>query len=340
VIYIGVDHAGLAGPISPQRPEQTDALGDRPMLLCLGTDFRHKNRVFAIRLLEALRSEQNWNGALVLAGPRVSYGSSAGEEAAYLATRPDLAGSVVTLPAVNEAEKRWLIERSTAMLYPTTYEGFGLMPFEAAAHGRPCLFAAQTALAETLPYELATLVPWNPSASAERVSHLLRVPDAAAAQVRAIREAGNRYTWKSTGESLVDTYFATAASPARDAARMAADLAQIEYDREESERKYNELWKGLTPNMRSIVTTNQSLSPSAAHSLAMLVRRPMLRRLVLGPLQLAHRLRGDVQEEHDADALTPPTPSETVALHFAGPNLEHMRAQLAQVDPEHLIPEP
>ena len=95
VVYIGVDHASAAMPLPTPAPGGSSALGERPMLLCLGTDFRHKNRVFALRLLEALRDGHGWDGTLVLAGPRVSAGSSAGEEAAYLATRPELAERVV-----------------------------------------------------------------------------------------------------------------------------------------------------------------------------------------------------------------------------------------------------
>jgi GT2 family glycosyltransferase/glycosyltransferase involved in cell wall biosynthesis len=339
VIYIGVDHSGFAPSASSQQPLGARAMDDRPVLLCLGTDFRHKNRVFALRLLEALREQHSWNGVLVLAGARVSDGSSAGEEAAYLATRPDLAGAVITLPAVNEAEKTWLFERSTAVLYPTTYEGFGLMPFEAAAHSRPCLFAAGTALAETLPAELATLVPWDPKESAKRVHHLLSTPDAAAAQVRAIREAGSRFTWESAGKSLAEAYFAAARSPARDSARMAIDLVRIEAERDEVERKYNELWQGLTPDMRTIVTPDPPLSPSVMRSLATLARRPVVRRLVLGPLQLVQRLSNSV-EENDVETAPKPTSPEVLNLHFASSNREHMREQLPRVDTERLIPEP
>jgi GT2 family glycosyltransferase/glycosyltransferase involved in cell wall biosynthesis len=338
VIYIGVDHAESAAPEAAQRPHGAEALGERPMLLCLGTDFRHKNRLFALRLLEALREQHGWDGVLVLAGASVSYGSSGPEEAAYLATRAELAGSVLTLPAVSDAEKTWLLQRASAVLYPTTYEGFGLMPFEAAAHDRPCLFATHTALAETLPAELATLVPWDPRASAERVLELLREPRAAADQVRAIRRAGSRFTWQAAGEQLVEAYLSAAASPARDAARMAGDLALVEVEREEIERKYNELWESLTPDARSLVAPDGPLSPATRHSLAVVARRPLLRRLVLGPVQLAARLRGGAQPREDVSAaLTPPA---AFALHFASSNVEHMREQLAQADAELLIPDP
>jgi GT2 family glycosyltransferase/glycosyltransferase involved in cell wall biosynthesis len=338
VVYIGVDHAEPRLPDGPRPPDGAETrLSDRPMLLCLGTDFRHKNRLFALRLLEALRRRQDWDGMLVLAGPRVSHGASAGEEALYLATRPDLAEAVLTLPAIGEAEKAWLLERSSAVLYPSTYEGFGLMPFEAAAHDRPCLFAAQTALAETLPTELATLVPWNPQASAERVHHLLSTPEAITEHIRAIRKAGQRFTWQSTAEALVDIYWAAAASPARDATRLADELQQVEAERDEAERKYNELWKGLNPDSRVLAAPGGPLSPAAQRSLAAIALHPVLRRVVLGPVRLAQRLKHLRQRESPPAALTEP---EDFALHFAWSNEAHMREQLAHVDREQLLLDP
>jgi GT2 family glycosyltransferase/glycosyltransferase involved in cell wall biosynthesis len=338
VVYIGVDHAEPVLPDGPRPPAGVETrLSDRPMLLCLGTDFRHKNRLFALRLLEALREEEDWDGMLVLAGPRVSHGSSAGEESIYLATRPDLAEAVLTLPAVDEAEKAWLLERSSAVLYPSTYEGFGLMPFEAATHDRPCLFAAQTALAETLPAELATLVPWNPRASAERVHHLLSTPQAIAEHIRAIHRAAGHFTWQSTAESLVDIYWTAAASPARDATRLGEELQRVEGEREEAERKYNELWQGLTPDSRVLAAPGGPLSPAAQHSLATIALHPALRRSILGPVQFVQRLKNLGRGKAPSPALTKP---EDFALHFAWSNQTHMREQLAEVDSEQLLLDP
>jgi GT2 family glycosyltransferase/glycosyltransferase involved in cell wall biosynthesis len=337
VVYIGVDHGGGDDRPAPVPPRGAEALGERPMLLCLGTDFRHKNRVFALRLLESLRDEHGWDGALVLAGPRVSTGSSAGEEAEYLATRPDLAARVLVLPAVSEAEKAWLFDRCDAVLYPTTYEGFGLMPFEAAAHDRPCLFASHTALVETLPADAASLTPWDPVASAARAYRLLSTPGAGAEQIREIRQAGKRFTWQAAGESLVEAYWAAVASPTRAASRMAFDGARAELEREEAERKYNELWSSLTPDARALVAPDGPLSPEATSSLAAVARRPMLRRLLLGPSQILHRLAGG---KRNGAAEPPSTPPETFALHFSYANAEHMREQTMHVDTDELIPEP
>ena len=50
------------------------------MILCIGTDFHHKNRVFALRVLDELQRRRDWKGCLVFAGPHVAVGSSAPDE--------------------------------------------------------------------------------------------------------------------------------------------------------------------------------------------------------------------------------------------------------------------
>ena len=78
-------------------------------LLCLGTDFRHKNRVFALRLLAALREDHDWQGSLVLAGTHIPVGSSLELERAFLEEHRELREAVVTLGSVSEQEKAWLM---------------------------------------------------------------------------------------------------------------------------------------------------------------------------------------------------------------------------------------
>ena len=60
--------------VAPAGARRFDA--EDELLLCLGTDFRHKNRLFALRTLDELQRRHDWTGWLLLAGPRVTYGSS------------------------------------------------------------------------------------------------------------------------------------------------------------------------------------------------------------------------------------------------------------------------
>jgi hypothetical protein len=155
----------------------------------LGADFKHKNRAFGVKLVETLRT-RGWEGSLVLAGPHVEHGSD----------------GISGLGPVSEAEKAWLYENAALVLYPTVAEGFGLVPFEAAAAGTACAFAPVSSLPEVVGEGLATLVPWDVEASAERVLKLLRDDGERARLTDAIAERGRNYTWAHSAEQLVGVY--------------------------------------------------------------------------------------------------------------------------------------
>ncbi len=216
VVHNGVDHtllgAGTADPVPPPGSERLPA--DAEVLLCLGTDFRHKNRLFAFRLLTELRDAHGWDGYLVLAGPHVTHGSSARDEAAWLAQHPGTAEAVLDLSAVSEGGKEWLYERCSLVLYPTVYEGFGLVPFEAADHDRPCLWAPATSLAEVLPADAARIAPWSPELTAEEAIQLLRDESARRENVEAIRSAARSLTWGKAATELLRIYQEACDAPA------------------------------------------------------------------------------------------------------------------------------
>jgi glycosyltransferase involved in cell wall biosynthesis len=212
VVHLGVDHpqAGIA-PVPPAGVEQ---LADRPLLLCLGTDYLHKNRIFALRLLHAL-TEQGVDAMLVFAGPTVLHGSSRAHERRFLQHHPSLAPAVLDLGPVTEAEKAWLFARCELVLYPSVLEGFGLVPFEAAAHRVPCLWAPGSALSELLPGQAAGILPWDPEASAGHARALLQDREARERNLTAIDSAARSLTWDATARELIDVYRAAADAPAR-----------------------------------------------------------------------------------------------------------------------------
>jgi GT2 family glycosyltransferase/glycosyltransferase involved in cell wall biosynthesis len=205
VIHLGVDHLLSGETVDPLQPAQLADLVSKPFLLCLGTNFSHKNRPFAIRLLTALR-KCGWDGRLVLAGPHAASGTSEAAERKELQADANAAENVLDLGAVGEDEKSWLMENAAAVLYPTTHEGFGFVPFEAAAAGAPCLFASHTSLAELLPADLATITPWNADQSTREVLPLLVPGTQRDDHVNTIREIGSRLTWDGYAERLLTAY--------------------------------------------------------------------------------------------------------------------------------------
>ncbi|MCZ7527356.1 MAG: glycosyltransferase [Acidimicrobiia bacterium] len=179
-------------------------------LLCLGTNYSHKNRDLAVRVHEELR-RRGHDLALVLAGPSVPYGSSRTSEALAIGTG---AGPVV-LPGVATEGRNWLLRHAAVVLYPTSAEGFGLVPYEAARFGTPTVqvgFGPLREVAGHLPVEAAD---WRPERIADAVESLLRDPDLARRQVEASLAAGAGYSWDDTAEGLVRMYRTVLALPAR-----------------------------------------------------------------------------------------------------------------------------
>lgn len=305
VVYIGTDHRLTETWPEPERPRASVQLGNQPFLLCLGTDFLHKNRLFAIKLLHELREQHDWDGKLVLAGPRVAMGSSAGEEAAYLGAHPDLEEHVLDVAAVNEAEKAWLLQNARAVVYPTTVEGFGLLPFEAAAEGLPCLFAHETALQELFPPEAAVLVPWDVRESARKVLPLLEDGDDRRAHVMLLRAAAAQLTWEKTARGLADVYRAVADEPTREAAHAVAAQVEIEAEldraRDERDAALTQLRKlqprsqelariERDPARRALAGTSGVFSDEIRRILLAVGYRRWLRRLVFGTMTGIYRL--------------------------------------------------
>lgn len=212
VVHLGVDHSQPTAEPAP--PAGADRLTAGPLLLCLGTDYLHKNRLFALRLLHSLR-EQGIDAILVFAGPRVPHGSSRPQEQRFLAGHPELASAVLDLGPVTEAGKTWLYSRASLVVYPSVLEGFGLVPFEAAAHRVPCLWASGSALSELLPDDAAGIVPWEANPSAEHARALLQDGQTREGNLAAIDTAAQSLTWDATAHRLLEVYRATAEAPAR-----------------------------------------------------------------------------------------------------------------------------
>lgn len=194
---LGTDHlANDAGETAV--PPALSEVSDRPFLVVLGNDFGHKNRDFAVRVFAEL-CDRGYEGRLVLAGFHLDLGSSYGYEMAAAGAH---AARVARLGAVTAAERNWLLRRAEAVLYPTSAEGFGLIPFEAAALGTPTAFVRFGPLAETLP-AVDACDQWRVVLFAGLVERLRREPDR---QVTSIRDAAERLTWEGHAATVVEGY--------------------------------------------------------------------------------------------------------------------------------------
>ena len=293
VVPPGLDHRA-AGEL--QRPQAFDADAEKSLadgfLLCLGTDFRHKNRVFALRLLASLRENHGWRGGLVLAGTHIPLGSSLELEQAFLDRHREVRESVVSLGPVSEQEKAWLIAHAGAIVYPSVYEGFGMVPFESALSGIPCVFAPQSSLEEEAPEGTAAIVPWDPDTSAAAAYALLTDAGARARQVDALAGAARELSWARAAEAMLEVYREAALAPVRDAATLSRDAiaregrlsvehrieaAQLVREREHAQRMYEELNAEVGFGL-SLIGPHGTLPESLQRALLALSSRPALSR--------------------------------------------------------------
>jgi hypothetical protein len=200
-ILYGTDH--LTGAEAGELPRGIVASGHvaDDYLLCLGTDYLHKNRDLALAVQRELRARGR-RVTLVLAGATVPFGGSSASEPAPMGGADD----VVVLPSVSPRERNWLLRHAAVVLYPTSAEGFGLVPFEAARFATPTVHVPFGPFLETLPGELGMPGSWDVAAFAAAVEHLLVDPAARRAQVAAVLEAGARCTWQRTAADYVAMY--------------------------------------------------------------------------------------------------------------------------------------
>lgn len=298
LVRVGADALGTEDA-SPAPPDGLTS--ESVFLLCLGTDYAHKNRPFAIQLAAALR-KRGWPGRLVLAGAHTPFGSSRERERELLRENPALSSLVLDLGPVDEAHKQWLLRNARALVYPTLYEGFGLMPLEAARAGIPCLFAAQASLSEVAA-DAATLIPWDASASAEAVLPLLDDGTERNAHISGLQSLGIP-TWDEVAEQLVAVYNRALASPPAEAAprawqeldresllvRLDRDARHLKAVAEEYQAAYRDLSDRVATGL-PLIDRGGLLSQNQQRGLMRVAARRGVRAVMLAPLSLLGRLR-------------------------------------------------
>ena len=212
----GNDRVELPGALAAR------GFGVGAFALCLGVNYTHKNREIALAAHELVRARGH-DLALVLAGAAVPHGTTRISEA-RLGSREH----VFIIPEVTGPERNWLLRHASFVWYPTSAEGFGLVPFEAAAFGTPTvavdfgpiaeLSKAEdpAAAAQQFGADVPRLAPsWDADALADTAVAFLRDPDLGRRHVAAVAVAGRAYRWDRTADTLVALFRDTLARPKR-----------------------------------------------------------------------------------------------------------------------------
>ena len=135
---------------------------------------------------------------LILAGdnrtsPRLDLGE--------LATVAGVKDRVEIREYVSEAELADAYRRASVLLYLSDYEGFGMPPLEALAHGvAPVVL--DTAVSREVYGDAAVRVSTDPRDIARAIVRLIRDPQSHAAVLAAGRHQLSRYSWRETAQTL------------------------------------------------------------------------------------------------------------------------------------------
>ena len=278
---IGVEREGRRD--GSRRPEGVPA--GRDIVLMLGANYLHKNRLFGLELADELRRRHGWDGLLVMAGAHVPHGSSSAAEAELLHARPELATRVLDLGSVPDPEKSWLVEHAQAQLCPSTYEGFGLIPLEAAAAGSPCIYAACTSFGEVVGPEAATIVPWDAAASADSAVALLQDGEPRARHVALLSRALDGREWEHVVERLCDVYLDVIASPYRASAPRSHEELRREELIVELDGAYRDLKDRVVHGM-PLIDRGGLLTRAQQRGLMRVASRRWLKGPLLGPFAI------------------------------------------------------
>ena len=120
--------------------------------------------------------------------------------------RSRLQGEVRFLGFVPHSVLRVFYSRASAFLFPSLYEGFGLPPLEAMAHGTPVLTSSVSSLPEVFSHAALLVNPENVFEIARGIRQILTEEDLRETLVRRGYELVQKYSWERSAEQVRDVY--------------------------------------------------------------------------------------------------------------------------------------
>jgi glycosyltransferase involved in cell wall biosynthesis len=200
VVPLGLGTVKRGAPLAERDVRARFDLGERRVVLSLSAKRAHKN---LLALLGALaRLAPAGRPVLVLPGYATDHELELRERARALGIDAD-----VRFPAwVSAAELEGLWALTSAFVFPSLYEGFGLPVLEAMARGVPVACSNASSLPEVAGEAALLFDPRDEAAIAQALSRLLSDP----ALVEKLRARGleraREFTWERSARGTLDSY--------------------------------------------------------------------------------------------------------------------------------------
>jgi len=214
VLPAGAPEGDFADPGGPFENEALAAIGDRPFVLMLGSNYAHKGRAWFIRMARRVLAE-GWDGVFVLAGPSPEFGSSTRQEQAELRRAGDQSRSFVIAGRVSGKDRARLMARAVVTVSPSVTEGWGMTPSEGLAFGSTPLSSRGGALRDVSPTDALVLDMTDDAADASVLHRLLTSEPDREAQRQAWARQVHRHSWDGVARTLVEQMHRVIVSPRR-----------------------------------------------------------------------------------------------------------------------------
>lgn len=175
-----------------------------PMLLYVGGIDPRKNIATMLKALRILIDNSGFNPTLIMAGKIES-------DRQYPALKRtlrelDLEKNVLLPGFVTDEDLLKLYSLSSAFVFPSLYEGFGLPPLEAMAAGVPVVSSNSSAMPEMLADAAALVDPSNAEQMAFKVLDVLSNSELASDLATRGRKRAAQFSWERTGVETLNAY--------------------------------------------------------------------------------------------------------------------------------------
>jgi glycosyltransferase involved in cell wall biosynthesis len=213
VIYNAIDERFLQGHASR---EEQEFIAERyqvnyPFVLYAGRISPQKNLVRIIEAFSSLKTELSKDGLfadlkLIIIGDEVS-------------RHPDLRRTVIKSGVQNDVRflgfvpidvLRIFYDAAKVFVFPSLYEGFGLPPLEAMAHGTPVVTSNTSSLPEVVGQGAVLVNPENVFDIRKALYRALTDQPLREKLKRCGYDQVKRFSWQSSVARIIDTYYAVA----------------------------------------------------------------------------------------------------------------------------------
>jgi glycosyltransferase involved in cell wall biosynthesis len=207
VAELGTDHLREL-PKSPLESfSKLHELKGTNFVLIIGSRYAHKNIDFGIKVVADARTRgADLNLVIVGLNPQSDPNSEDFIKQDW----------IMNFGHVDPNERTWLISNAAAVLYPTSAEGFGFIPYESVELGTPVIATRFGPLKDILP-ENYSVSGWSVSSYASLLILLTSSNEASTEQISLIKNASANLTWSKSAQKLVDIFAETLDKPKNNA---------------------------------------------------------------------------------------------------------------------------